>query len=476
MVYFVFLPANTSDVNETDGYDHSTKSLINLDNRAYLTGASADEKNKKIFENASSGDTLWFNSTFYIDNNSELLAEKHVVIIIKGKSASLTFKTGTSLILGGKSKLILEDGGQLLTDFNIEEEKEQAIIVFGDEKIISSDESLKYSFADVNSADGYDNTTGQLINLENKDYITGASSDSENKEYFSSLSSGDTIWVNSKFLIDNQAEELAKKNVVIVVTGKEASLTFKSGSYLVLGEKSKIILLEGGQLIADFNIEKEDQQAFIAFGDEKIISSDDSLKYSFEKINDAGGYDGGIGSPLPVDLVSFSAFKQKDGVILSWITASEINNSHFEIERSEDGKTFNMIDQVAGNGNSNTTKSYSFKDEFLPQNFDMMFYRLKQVDFDGKFEYTKTVSVHLNDLVQKELKVYPSPANVAVNVYYPHPNFNMQIVNAKGETVYKTTSINTVTSVDCTSFPTGVYFVHIETDRSSEVKRIVVKH
>ena len=70
-------------------------------------------------------------------------------------------------------------------------------------------------------------------------------------------------------------------------------------------------------------------------------------------------------------------------MVLSWKTASEINNSHFEIERSNNGKDFIKIGEIAGQGTSNSTKRYQFTDK--NPGSAQQYYRLKQVDFDGKF-------------------------------------------------------------------------------------------
>ncbi|WAC39615.1 hypothetical protein [Pedobacter sp. SL55] len=96
-------------------------------------------------------------------------------------------------------------------------------------------------------------------------------------------------------------------------------------------------------------------------------------------------------SPLPVKLASFTAKANKQGTVsLAWSTASEQNNSHFEVTRSADGKSFAKIGQVQGNGNSSTTKNYSYVDASPVAGVN--YYQLKQVDFDGTYELSGVVS------------------------------------------------------------------------------------
>lgn len=99
----------------------------------------------------------------------------------------------------------------------------------------------------------------------------------------------------------------------------------------------------------------------------------------------------GIEVPLPIELLSFSAECSNQKIIISWITASEINNHFFTIERSAEGVNFQNIGTIAGAGNSNQNPYYTFEDSEPLEGIS--YYRLKQTDFDGKFEYSKVIAV-----------------------------------------------------------------------------------
>ncbi len=92
----------------------------------------------------------------------------------------------------------------------------------------------------------------------------------------------------------------------------------------------------------------------------------------------------GFNTHLPVELLSFVATKEGRNVLLKWSTATELNNSHFEIERSTDGHEWEKIAKVKGAGNSSNIVSYNYTDFMVPDGFNTIYYRLVQVDFDGK--------------------------------------------------------------------------------------------
>jgi len=142
------------------------------------------------------------------------------------------------------------------------------------------------------------------------------------------------------------------------------------------------------------------------------------------------------GSPLPVELTSFTAAVLEAKVILNWQTAMEVNNYGFEIERNTRlsplsrgvvnvNAVWEKIGFVNGNGNSNSPKSYSFVDEKIYAG--EYSYRLKQIDNDGQFEYSKTVDVSLikPDAFLLEQN-YPNPFNPATKIKYTIPSVTLR--------------------------------------------------
>jgi len=121
------------------------------------------------------------------------------------------------------------------------------------------------------------------------------------------------------------------------------------------------------------------------------IPTDDICGGTRVAAHDIGSRD--VAAPLPVELISFRGKSTLEGTLLTWQTATEKNNEGFEIEHSIDGRTWDNIGFTYGNGTSNELNSYEFIHE-LPVS-GINYYRLKQIDFDGQFEYSHIVNVEL---------------------------------------------------------------------------------
>ncbi|WP_066504738.1 YDG domain-containing protein [Rufibacter sp. DG15C] len=182
-------------------------------------------------------------------------------------------------------------------------------------------------------------------------------------------------------------------------------------------------------------------------------------------------------NPLPVTLVSFNAKTQNNQVVLSWTTATEIDNDYFQIERSADGKNFTAIGKVKGNGNSNTLLNYTFKD--ASPLVATAYYRLKQVDFNGKFEYSKVVSLQQKGAVVTSvaIKAYPNPTNDLLNLDLSHlseAKIKIQVIGLDGHIV-KAFEVQggKVQSLDMTELAAGSYVVKLTGPEVNTFQRIV---
>ena len=180
-------------------------------------------------------------------------------------------------------------------------------------------------------------------------------------------------------------------------------------------------------------------------------------------------------SKLPVDLIAFTAESLGNkNALLHWTTASEINNSHFDVERSYDGRTFEAIGKVAGNGNSQHQIEYSFTDASVSKVQNTVYYRLKQVDFDGAYEYSDIRVVRFdavgNDM---QLVAYPNPMNDELNVMLSLPSgekYQLQATNLQGALVHQKNHIfsSGLHTLDLSQWNSGVYIVEVISDRGSE--------
>jgi hypothetical protein len=157
--------------------------------------------------------------------------------------------------------------------------------------------------------------------------------------------------------------------------------------------------------------------------------------------------------PLPVELIQFSALKQTDGVLLNWTTASEINNDYFDIERSINGIDFEQIGRLAGSGTTSEIRKYSFTDR---ETRSSSYYRLKQVDFDGAFEFSPFIKYSVN----AEMTIVRETADEwVVNGISEHA-IDYFITTSNGTLVSKG-SFKTDLIVEKSSYKAGVYFLTI---------------
>ncbi|MBS1618580.1 MAG: T9SS type A sorting domain-containing protein, partial [Bacteroidetes bacterium] len=181
---------------------------------------------------------------------------------------------------------------------------------------------------------------------------------------------------------------------------------------------------------------------------------------------------------LPVKLISFSGDKYEDTKsLLRWATASEINNDHFNIERSADGNTWEKIGEVKGNGTTNDAQNYEFIDAMPLSGTN--YYRLKQVDVDGKFEYSGIVAVDFGTAPARQInttimQVYPNPlaSGRALNIALKESNDNIRqvvITNEMGQVVY-TNDMQDQTQeymVQGLDLAAGIYIVNVVSDSNA---------
>jgi hypothetical protein len=167
-------------------------------------------------------------------------------------------------------------------------------------------------------------------------------------------------------------------------------------------------------------------------------------------------------SPLPIELVSFNVTAKNDYAEISWQTASELNNAFFTLERSVDGMNWNELATINGAGTTSVPQSYIFND-MTPYN-GVNYYRLKQTDFDGAYEYFDPKSaVFQND--EPGLLIYPNPAisEIVIQQKQNLDVLDLHLFNALGQEVtdrviMKQTGDNQV-QVSTERLQSGMYFV-----------------
>ena len=170
-----------------------------------------------------------------------------------------------------------------------------------------------------------------------------------------------------------------------------------------------------------------------------------------------------LSNAVPVQLINFEATKKEKAVYLSWTTARENNNSHFVVEQSLNGIDFNKVGQVNGNGTTNQTSHYSF--EHLTPSNGNNYYRLKQLDADGKFIYS---TIKLISFKAKKLSIKSNAVkNEVILTAHSDVPVRLKFMNNKGQQIISS-SITGTKHFNVSSLLSGIYL--IQTDDGEMIK------
>ncbi|KQS31209.1 T9SS type A sorting domain-containing protein [Dyadobacter sp. Leaf189] len=178
------------------------------------------------------------------------------------------------------------------------------------------------------------------------------------------------------------------------------------------------------------------------------------------------------GPPLPVDLVSFTGQKDAAGRNrLTWVTSSEENNDYFEVQRSLDAVNFEVIGQVKGFGDSRVSNTYTYADEQVSER--LTYYRLYQVDYDGKASLSSIVAVK-TAIARENDFVYPNPAQHFVEVVLNNGATvdNLNVFDLSGKLLIQKEKTS---QLDISALGKGAYIVEIKTNGGQSVRKKITK-
>ena len=192
-------------------------------------------------------------------------------------------------------------------------------------------------------------------------------------------------------------------------------------------------------------------------------------------------------APLPVELTSFTIKVIGSNVELNWVTATEVRNYGFEVERASSStmpiQGWEKIGFVEGHGNSNSPKQYSFSDNVL-SGVDYLSYRLKQIDTDGKFSYSSTISVLINQIPSNfELhQNYPNPFNPSTIISYSIPkssNVVLTIYDILGNLVETLVNESQEAGIYTVTFSAGglsngIYYYKLQASEYVAIKKMLL--
>ena len=177
---------------------------------------------------------------------------------------------------------------------------------------------------------------------------------------------------------------------------------------------------------------------------------------------------------LPVQLSSFAVQKTGNNASIFWTTEQEINSKEFVIERATNGGTFTAIATVRAAGNSAAKLSYSFTD--IAPTKGVQLYRLRLVDFDGKFSNSATKSVLFGNA--DVVLVTPNPASTFVNIYMGKNNNSLSqiiVTSANGKMIEKINTADQTYQLQTSNYAKGLYFIRVISEGNSSTQKVIIQ-
>jgi hypothetical protein len=185
---------------------------------------------------------------------------------------------------------------------------------------------------------------------------------------------------------------------------------------------------------------------------------------------------------IPVELVSFLAESINGHIQLKWSTSSEMNNRGFEIERCAEKSEWVRIGFIEGHGTTTEVQDYKYIDDLFSVNSEIVFYRLKQIDYNGQFKYSSEIEVNVPPAVFKLEQNYPNPFNPNTTIKYSIPKKNyvlLVIYDSLGQEVEKLVDeIKEAGSYqinfDGTKLSSGIYFYTLASDKFISTRKMIL--
>jgi len=182
--------------------------------------------------------------------------------------------------------------------------------------------------------------------------------------------------------------------------------------------------------------------------------------------------------PLPVTLISFTAQSSEGKAEINWQTATESNSSHFNVERSLNGRDFQAIGTVKSAGYSNNDKKYNFIDSELAKLPATVYYRLHSEDLDGSSSYSRIITVKHESLMSGS-KLYPNPltSNRIVQIDVPLSSDQVLVYNQLGRIIKADVSnpAPNKTELNLGAVPAGTYLIKMTGKTGAQTQRVIVK-
>lgn len=268
-----------------------------------------------------------------------------------------------------------------------------------------------------------------------------------------------TLEITASVSLSETIDLSAFPGLTFIISGS-GSLTLNNGSDLILSATSTLVVTSTNPNPLKTN--EPATEPVIIIGVTTYTDSD------FNSIVSAGGADAnGI---LPIELIAFVGRQNDHQILIEWSTAAEINNDYMVVEHSSDGRNFVEIGRLIGAGNSTILNQYTFQHD--KPAIGINYYRLMQVDYDGKSTYHAIISVVFKEGTLP-VTVFPNPVGERLQVQLNEPvegEVQLQILDMTGRILQeKKTNFNQNEIINLERLNAGFYFLKIHTNNNIEV-------
>lgn len=285
----------------------------------------------------------------------------------------------------------------------------------------------------------------------------------------------DTLLIDGNLEVSGQSSLVVEPGAVLIVTGNfvasGGSVSSNGGDVVVQGNvtsSGSSDITTSGDFYVYGTVSSSGGSSFTgSYADEATLSSENSSLYSLAS-----------GGTLPVSFLYVKAEASADNIMIKWATASELNNDFFTVERSKDGVNFEEVATATGAGTSHEVNNYQVEDANAFNGVN--YYRVKQTDFDGAYDYSGVIKVMNNAVADVQLKMFPNPAvsEVKIDISSMGSNVMINIIDINGGSVYSgdfDADFTATAEIDLTSLPKGMYYVNLKTDAHSVTKNLIVR-
>ncbi len=276
---------------------------------------------------------------------------------------------------------------------------------------------------------------------------------------------GDTILIPEGKTVMVTDDQIINGFAYLKLYGK---LGFQNNnSTLQLGTSSVIFVYSGGQIVGGGSASQK-----IRLGGFSIFQGNDAPVNGPQMATAAtNGFQAYMESPLPVKFIGFTLSSRNSEIMVQWSTSEEINASHYELERSTDGKNWQMAATIRAKGNSNQVNNYSYTDKNPVAT--AVYYRIRQVDLDGRFTYTsirsiktdKTADINIASIDHKVLLQFSKEMK---------GSFTVRFVNANGQVAGQQVLMDPLGQIVLNASLKGNYIIQVTNGQNLNIARQVI--